>query len=148
MTMPEISTSENEELVSRVYTRALEERHANRPLDEADLMVYHIEMLAQEVNSGASFEQYFRWASIDEISEAGGRLETLGLSEVAQIVRRAIDVAFPNGIPATGEEKDALTEWTEDQLEALSSLADDFTEFNGRVTNVLAAFHRKTNPEA
>lgn len=146
--MPEMSTSENEELVSRVYTQALEERGADRPLAAPELMVYHIEMLAQEVNSGASFEQYFRWASVAEISEAVGRLELLDLSDVAQLVRRAIDVAFPNGLPATDEEKHGLTEWTEDQLDTLSALADDFTEFNGRVINVLAEFYRKSQPAA
>ena len=146
--MAEMSTSENEELVSRVYTRALEEYHDGRKLDATDLMVYHIEMLSQEVNSGASFEQYFRWASIEEISEAVDRLESLGLSEVAQIARRAIDVAFPNGIPATAEEKRALTEWTEDQLDALSSLASEFEEFNGRIINVLAESYRRSRPGA
>ena len=146
--MSEMSTSENEDLVSRVYTQALKERHDGRHLDAADLMVYHIEMLSQEVNSGASFEQYSRWASVAEISEAVGRLESLALSDVAQIVHRAIDVAFPNGLPTTDEEKDPLTEWTEDQLDTLSALADDFEEYNGRVINVLAAFYRKSQPEA
>ena len=144
--MPEMSTSENEELVSRVYTRVLQERHDGRQLDAADLMVYHIEMLSQEVNSGASFEQYFRWASVTEISEAVGRLETLALSDVALIVGRAIEVAFPDGLPASDEQKAALTEWTEDQLDTLSALADDFAEHNGRVINVLAAFHRRSRP--
>jgi len=109
-------------------------------------MVYHIEMLSQEVNSGASFEQYFRWASIEEISEAVGRLESLALSDVAQIVRRAIDVAFPNGLPATDEEKSELTEWTEEQEELLGKAANEFEEFNGRIINVLAAFYRKSRP--
>lgn len=146
--MSEMSTSENEGLVSRVYTQALKARHDGRQLDAADLMVYHIEMLSQEVNSGASFEQYFRWASVAEISEAVGRLESLDLSDVAEIVRRAIDVAFPTGLPATDEEKHALTEWTEDQLDTLSGLADDFEEFNGRLINILAAFYRKSQLEA
>lgn len=113
--MPEMSASENEELVSRVYTQALQDRQDGRKLPAADLMVYHIEMLSQEVNSGASFEQYFRWASVEEISEAAGRLESLALPEVAQIVRRAIDVAFPDGLPANDEEKSELTDWTEKQ---------------------------------
>ena len=140
--MPEMSTSENEELVSRVYTQALEDRNNGQELDAADLMVYHIEMLSQEVNSGASFEQYFRWASVAEISEAQGRLESLALPEVAQLVRRAMDVAFPDGLPSTEEEKEQLTEWTEEQAEALGALATEFEEFNGRIINVLAAFHR------
>jgi hypothetical protein len=42
---PEMSTAKNEELVSRVYTQALQDRQDGR-----DLVVYHIEMLSQEVN--------------------------------------------------------------------------------------------------
>jgi hypothetical protein len=142
----ETAASENEELVSRVYTQALQDRHDGRQLSEADLMVYHIEMLSQEVNSGASFEQYFRWACVEEISEAVGRLESLALPEVARIVRRAIDEAFPNGLPATDEEKSELIEWTEEQEQRLSALATEFEKFNGRILNVLADFHRKPKP--
>ena len=143
--MSEMSTSENQALVSRIYTQALETRQAGRELAPAELMVYNIEMLSQEVNSGASFEQYFRWASPEEISEAADRLTSLGLCEVARIVRRAIDVAFPGGIPATDDDKNALAEWTDDQLELLSA-ATDFEAFNGRITNVLAAFYRQSQP--
>ena len=142
--MPEMSTSENEELVSRVYTQALQDRQDGRKLAAADLMVYHIEMLSQEVNSGASFEQYFRWASVEEISGAAGRLESLALPEVAQIVRRAIDVAFPDGLPANDEEKSDLTDWTEKQEELLSAAASEFEAFNGRIINVLAGFYRSS----
>lgn len=142
--MPEMSTSENDALVSRVYTQALQDRSADRPLDPAALMVYHIEMLSQEVNSGASFEQYFRWASVTEIGEAADRLESLTLGAVAEIVRRAIDVAFPGGLPATDEEKDELSEWTAEQEERLGALAEEFEAYNGRIINVLAAFYRKS----
>jgi hypothetical protein len=144
----EIATSENEELVSRVYTQALQDRRDGRKLAAADLMVYHIEMLSQEVNSGASFEQYFRWASVEEIAQAVGRLESLALSKVAGIVRRAIDVAFPDGLPATDEAKSELIQWTEEQEERLSALATEFEKFNGRILNVLAVFHRKSKPGA
>ena len=146
--MPEMSSTENEELVSRVYTQALQDREDGRNLAPAELMVYHIEMLAQEVNSGASFEQYFRWASVEEIAEAVNRLESLGLPDVAQIVGRAIKVAFPKGVPATDEEKNELTEWTEKQAELLSTAASEFEEFNGRIINVLANFYRKNKPSA
>jgi hypothetical protein len=47
-TAMEMATRENEELVSRVYTQALQDRHDGRKLAAADLMVYHIEMLSQE----------------------------------------------------------------------------------------------------
>jgi hypothetical protein len=146
--MPEMSSTENEELVSRVYTQALQDREDGRNLAPADLMVYHIEMLAQEANSGASFEQYFRWASVEEIAEAVNRLESLGLPDVAQIVGRAIKVAFPKGVPATDEEKSELTEWTEKQQELLGTAASEFEEFNGRIINVLANFYRKNKPSA
>ena len=140
--MSEMSTEENEELVARVYTQALESREQGRQIDEPDLMVYHVEMLSQEVNSGASFEQYFRWASVAEISEIVDRLQSLALSEVAQIARRAIDVAFPNGLPASEEDKDDLTEWTEEQELRLGALAEEFEAYNGRIINVLGAFYR------
>ena len=146
--MPEMSTSENDALVSRVYTQALQDRSVGRPLDPATLMVYHIEMLSQEVNSGASFEQYFRWASVAEIVEASDRLESLTLDAVAEIVRRAIDIAFPGGLPATDEEKDELSEWTAEQEERLGALAEEFEAYNGRIINVLAAFYRKSHGEA
>ena len=68
--MAEMSTPENEELVAHVYTQALEARANGVPLGNADTAIYEIEMLSQEVNSGASFEQYFRWASLEEISRA------------------------------------------------------------------------------
>ena len=146
--MPDKSTPENEALVSRVYTQALQDRQDGRKLAPPDLMVYHIEMLSQEVNSGASFEQYFRWASVEEIAEAVSRLESLGLSEVAQIVRRAIQVAFPKGVPATEEEKNELPEWSANQAELLGRAANEFEEFNGRIINVLATFYRKNKPGA
>lgn len=140
--MSEMSTAENEELVSRVYTQALKDREQGRALDAATHMVYHIEMLSQEVNSGASFEQYFRWASADEIAQAADRLESLELADVAELVRQAIAVAFPDGLPSSDEEKNDLTEWTVAQEERLVALAGEFEQFNGRIINVLADFYR------
>jgi len=140
--MSEMSTAENEELVSRVYTQALEDREQGRAVDPATLMVYHIEMLSQEVNSGASFEQYLRWASVDEIAQVADRLESLKLAEVAKLVRQAIAVAFPDGVPSSDEEKNDLTEWTVAQEERLVALAGEFEQFNGRIINVLADFYR------
>lgn len=140
--MAEMATPENDDLVARVYTQALEARAEGRELDAADTIVYEIEMLSQEVNSGASFEQYFRWASVEELSRVVERLESVGLPEVAQLTRTAIDVAFPDGLPGTDEEKDPLTAWSEDQEERLTELAAAFEDFNGRIINVLGAYYR------
>jgi hypothetical protein len=140
--MPEISTPEAEERVQRVYTRALEARSAGRELARADQVVYEVEMLSQEVNSGASFEQYFRWASIAEISRIVSRLEDLSLPEVAALTRAAIAIAFPAGIPGSDAEKDGLTDWSGDQADRLAGLAGEFEVWNGRIINALAEFHQ------
>jgi len=146
--MTEMATPENDALVSSVYTQALHTRSEGRELAPPDRVVYEIEMLSQEVNSGASFEQYFRWASIDEISQVIRRLESLGLPEVADLTRRAIAVAFPGGIPSSDERKDELTDWTEDQEEQLSAFAETFAESNGRIINELAALYRRSGDGA
>ena len=140
--MAEMSTAENEQLVAHVYTKTLEARTAETELSGSDQMVYEIETLSQEVNSGASFEQYFRWASLDALPTVVTRLQSLGLVALADITRRAFDVAFPNGLPKSDEEKDALTRWTAEQERQLHALAEEFTEFNGSITNALASFYR------
>jgi uncharacterized protein DUF4375 len=145
--MTEMSKPDNEKLVSDVYTKALETRAANGPLGEAEQVVYEIEMLSQEVNSGASFEQYFRWASRDELARIEARLHDLGLRPVADLVKRAFAVAMPDGIPHSDEAKEALTEWTPEQEAQLQALAEEFTEFNGTITNALADSYRRGRPD-
>ena len=146
--MADMSTPENEGRVGRVYARALEARSREPELAPADQVVYEVEMLSQEVNSGASFEQYFRWASVDEICRIVARLEALGLPEVAALAGSAIAVAFPGGIPASEEEKNRLTDWSGDQEDRLTGLAGEFEAWNGRIINVLAAFHRANEGES
>ena len=140
--MAETSTPDSEERIGRVYARALEARAAGRELAPADLVVYEVEMLSQEVNSGASYEQYFRWASVDEISRIAARLDALALPEVAELTLAAIAVAFPGGIPGSDAEKDGLTDWSPEQADRLVALAGRFEEWNGRIINALAEFHR------
>ena len=141
--MAEQSTEENEELVQEVYTRVMSRVHSGQSLDEPDRMVWEIEGLMQEVNSGASYEQYFRWRPVSEISAIVARLHGLGLPDVAKLTERAIAIAFPRGVPRTDEEKDDLTNWSETQETELNQLADQFTEHNGRIENVLATWYRQ-----
>ncbi|MDF2447180.1 MAG: hypothetical protein K0S46_2416 [Moraxellaceae bacterium] len=141
--MAEMSTAENEALVSAVYTRALQDRAEGRDLLAPEQLLYEVEMLSQEVNSGASFEQYFRWASLDEIRQAPARLEELGLPAPARITRAAIQTGFPSGLPASEAEMDELTEWIPEQEARLALLADEFAEHNGAITNALAAWYRR-----
>lgn len=140
----ETSTPENQALVSETYTRLLQDRSEGRDLPPPEQLVYEVEMLTQEVNSGASFEQYFRWASVGEIRRAAGHLEALGLAEPARLVRAAVAVAFPAGLPASDADMDALTAWDEAQEKRLALLAEAYAEHNGALTNALARWYRRT----
>lgn len=137
------SSSASEALVAAAYARALQDRAEGLELTAADQLLYEVEMLCQEVNSGASFEQYFRWASLDEIRQAPARLEELGLPAQARLVRSATAIAFPAGMPASEAEMDELTEWTPEQEAELALLADEFTDANGQLCNTLAAWYRR-----
>jgi len=139
---------EDTQRVARVYAQALAERAAFRPLAEPERMVYEIEMLTQEVNSGASFEQYFRWASRDELLAVRERLHILGLGAVVEITQRAFAVAFPGGLPASDTAIEEAMRWTPDQLDQLRALATEFCACNGAITQALARFHRLQRAEA
>lgn len=136
----EQSTQESEAIVSRVYEEALGLDGDLARMNEVQRVVYLVEHLMQEVNSGASFEQYFRWASIDEIGQILPALGSLGLGSAAAIVESAMHSAFPNGIPGSEEEMSDLTVWSQDQEVELARLFGEFEELNGHVTNVLGRF--------
>lgn len=141
--MTVMSTPESEALVQAEYSRILQDRAEGLELSPADQFLYELEMLSQEVNSGASFEQYFRWAALDEVARAPARLEELGLAALALLVRRATAIAFPAGLPASEAEMDELTDWTPEQEAELAILADEFSESNGLLCNTLAAWYRR-----
>jgi len=140
--MPEISTPENEQLVARVYVEAMSALHSGKQVSAPALVVHDVEHLMQEVNSGVSFEGYFRWAGLDEIGRIREHLRAVGLSRILELTERAIQVAFPAGIPTTEEEKMNATEWTSEQEESLASLFNDLEEQNGHVMNVLGEYAR------
>lgn len=141
----EFSTEVNESIVRRVtdFVRAAAETGAVvRPEQQA---IYDIDYLLIEVNSGASFEQYFRWATLAEINRVVPALRLVGLSDIAALTEQALQVAFPKGIPASNEDKDALTDWTEAQnLQLGEKLFPQFEVNNGRIANVLAAYATRT----
>jgi len=141
----EIATDEHEQAVARAYEEAMSAVNAEpeEPISEELRLIYNIEHMMQEANSGASFEQYFRWASLEEIREVSSQLRSVGLSDVSAIVERAIGVAFPNGLPTSPEAKDEATEWSPQQESELSELFTSLEELNGRVMNVLGAYALK-----
>lgn len=141
--MPEQSTEDDETVVQRIYSGALEALESGETLSPGVRLIHDVEHLMQEVNSGASFEQYFRWAPVAEIAVIFHHLETAGLDDVAQLTREAMGVAFPKGLPATDEEKSVATVWSEEQEEALAALLPRLEDQNGRVTRLLAAHARR-----
>ena len=136
----EISTEKNERLLSTVYERVMGAVHAGKTISDNENIVFQIELLSQEVNSGASFEQYFRWVGKQEISSILKCIQILEMPEVYEIVQEAINVAFPNGVPDDDEEYDECTEWTNDQEEKLDKLFKRFENFNGAIINKLGEF--------
>ena len=139
----EISTEENEAIVRRICDAVTAARESGKAISPEQQLVYDIDYLLTEANSGASFEQYFRWASVEEIRRVVPALRKVGLVDVAELTEKAIRVAFPKGIPSTDEEKSRLTEWSETQDEQLRELFPALEDQNGRVINTLANFAGK-----
>ena len=141
----EISTAENEAIVRGICEAVTADREAGKPIKPDHQAIYDIDYLLMEANSGASFEQYFRWASVEEIGRVVPALRKVGLPDVAELTEKAIQVAFPKGIPSTDEEKSDLTNWSEAQDESLRDLFPALEDQNGRITNVLGVFAGKTS---
>jgi hypothetical protein len=141
----EISTEENEKLVSEVYERSMESVHAGSAISDDENLVFQVELLSQEVNSGASFEQYFRWVGKGEVDQIVELLNKLGLSDVSGVVEKAINIAFPDGVPSNEDEYENCTEWSESQEEKLESFFEEFEQYNGVITNKLGAYIKARN---
>ena len=143
--MAEISTEENEKLVASIYDKAMAALHAGQSVTAPELLVHDVEHLMQEVNSGISYGQYFRWSSCEEIGRIRDHLRVLGLTRVLELTSKAIEIAFPKGLPADDAAKQASTDnWTPQQEEELGKLFEQLEEENGHVTNVLAEYARRT----
>ena len=138
------STEENELLVASVYDTALKYGDNLSKMTEVQRVVFLVEHLMQEVNSGASFEQYFRWASIQELKSIVPTLQQLGLDDVVLIVERGLSIAFPRGIPRSEDEKQDLTEWSEEQEQLLDELFEPLEDLYYKVVNVLGEYARKS----
>jgi hypothetical protein len=136
----EQSTAENEASVRRVCDLVTAAKESGGAVTTDQQIIYDIDYLLMEANSGASFEQYFRWASVDEIGRVKKALLAVDLGDIAQLYEQALKVAFPKGVPSTDAEKSGLTEWSEDQDQALRELFPALEDQNGRIINALAAY--------
>ena len=136
----EIATKDNVKLVYLVFERTLGNLRRDQKINEKDNYVYQIETLSQEVNSGASFEQYFRWVTKHEVDHILIHLKQLNIPQVYSIVQEAINVAFPDGIPEDEDEYNKCTDWSESQERQLHDLFKQFENYNGAILNRLGKF--------
>lgn len=136
----EIGTEANDAIVREVYERVIAATAAKRPVTTQDQIIYDVNYLVMETNSGASYEQYFRWATPDEIGRVVNALRAVGLEEVAVLTEEAIGVAFPGGVPADPVTKEEATYWSEEQEELLNQLFAQLENCNGQITNALGRY--------
>lgn len=126
-------TPENEALVRSICEAVTTAQESGMPVRPEQQLVYDVDYMLMEANSGASFEQYFRWASVEEIRRVVPALRAIGLSDVAELTEQAIRIAFPKGIPSTDEQKSDLTDWSEAQDEGLRELFPEFEDHYDRM---------------
>jgi len=98
----------------------------------------------QEVNNGG-FSQYFSNLSGAETAAfVVDALDTIGAPNTADICRRAIVLAFPNGLPASPDAiSAAAADFSEEVDEGLDRLDSEFFAYPHNLTDLLFAFVAK-----
>jgi len=92
-----------------------------------------------EVNN-SGFSQYFLSSSAETAAFVADALETIGAPKTADICRRAIKSAFPEGLPATPEVISSLAaEFSDDTLAQLDALDTEFFAYPHDLTELLYA---------
>jgi Domain of unknown function (DUF4375) len=93
-----------------------------------------------EVNNGG-FSQYFFNNSCETTGFVAEALDAIGASKTAEICRRAIAVAFPDGLPADPEEiSSTAADFSEATEKALDALDREFYKYPHDLTGLLFAF--------
>ena len=93
-----------------------------------------------EVNNGG-FAQYFLNSSAESASFVVEALETLGAPKTANICERAIQAAFPTGLPhSVAAIRSAAASFSDEVLTTLEPLNDDFFSYPHNLTDLLFAY--------
>jgi hypothetical protein len=100
-------------------------------------------VVESEVNNGG-FSQYFQNV-LDETAEfVVEALETIGAPTTADICRRAIATAFPNGLPSSPEAISAgASDFSDETEEKLNELDQEFFQYPHDLTQLLFAYVSK-----
>ena len=135
------------ELVSRIADSLIGSIDAPgaEPSSDEMRLFFDVYCFDMEIGSGASFDQYFHWASKEQIDRIVSQLNELGLDSIIEPTKKAIDVAFPAGVPENEDEFDECLEWTEDQELELEELYEQEVEIHALLEEKLAKYARKNN---
>ncbi len=99
-----------------------------------------------EVNNGG-FAQYFQNESCETAAFVVKALDAIGASQTADICRRAIEAAFPQGLPPSPALiASAAGNFSDETLARLEALDGEFMEYPHDLTELLFAFVSK-HPE-
>jgi hypothetical protein len=99
-----------------------------------------------EVNNGG-FSQYFLNDSCETAPFVVEALDIIGALQTADICRRAIACAFPAGLPSTPDAiAAAASDFSEESMEELNALDDEFMSYPHNLTDLLFAYVSK-HPE-
>jgi Domain of unknown function (DUF4375) len=93
-----------------------------------------------EINNGG-FGQYFLNHSCETAPFVVEAFKTIGAPRTADICRRAIAVAFPDGLPPSPDAiADAAAGFTDETTEQLEALDTEFFQYPHNLTDLLFAF--------
>ncbi len=96
-----------------------------------------------EVNNGG-FSQYFLNSSCETAGFVTEALETIGAPQTAEICRRAIGIAFPEGLPSDSEAISlAASDFSDEIGEKLDALDQEFYQYPHNLTELLFAYVTK-----
>jgi len=102
--------------------------------------------IESEVNNGG-FSQYFINESAESAPFVVEALEKIGAPKTADVCRRAIVAAFPDGLPATVEMiQSAATDFSPEVASELHFLDREFLSYPHNLTDLLFA-HVSAHPE-
>ncbi len=100
--------------------------------------------LEAEVNNGG-FSQYFLNNSCETAGFVAEALERIGAPRTADICRRAIFCAFPDGLPSNADEISSA-DFSDETEDRLSALDNEFFQYPHDLTELLFAYVSK-HPE-
>lgn len=90
--------SNDEKLLQSIFTTELILRDKSAMRTVIEDVVYCLMTYQNELGSGLSYLQWFRWSSPDNLARTLDALGEVKAAESAKLCQQAIDLAFPNGV--------------------------------------------------